>query len=170
MIIQYQNELFPDRPLHALLRWLREARVRTVVTFHDSHLGKELPFPLGLAAVKVVHGRSMLSLIPDARVIPPGVHNLTGIPAETSRPVAGVNCHIPEGCMATLGLGRTDYRLIHQTVVEELNWPMLVLDPTGNCPSLSGTVILRGWREPVEVIRLLQAARATVLWCPLVQG
>lgn len=158
VIISYQCTLYHRPYLERLLHWLRGQGIRTVATLHDSYLD----FDLRLVDAKVVTGPGMLASVPDATVIPHGVLEVPLPSEEEVRRQYGL-----EGTLvATLGLGRTDYELIHRAV-RRLGWRMLVFDPTRSC-RLAGPhlVLMQRWLSQPEMVRVLRAARATVLWYP----
>lgn len=157
-IISYQCALFHTPYLERLLAWLRGQGIWTIAILHDSYL----QFNLGLVEIRVVTGPSMLPHVPDATIIPQGIHELPPPQMEDIRREYGL-----EGTLvATLGLGRTDYDLIDRAV-RRLGWRFLVFDPTRGC-RLEGPhiVVFQRWFSQPEMIRILYAARATVLWYP----
>jgi len=161
VIVQYQAAIYDTDRLEAFLAWCRGCGVKTIVTYHDSCIVRPLA-----ADVAVVHGESLISLLPGSVVIPQGVHDLPDLgPVEARRRLG-----LAEAPVATLGLGRTRYEVV-LGAVERLGWNLLVLDPTGACQVRSPRLItIRRWLGQRQMIETLMAARAIVLWYPPVDA
>lgn len=157
LIVQYQTMLYDAGGLLLLLQWCRSAGVWTVVCFHDSFVD----LPQDLAGAKVVPGASLLQAVPGATVIPQGVHDLSLPSPDAVRARYG----FPAASLGTFGF-KTDHAFLH-SVAERLGWHMVAFDPWNRCQIRSPRLRLyQGWFPRHEMITMLSACRAVVLWYP----
>lgn len=111
--LQYQNFIYPSEFLPVLHRLARYAPL--VATFHDAGVPGE--FPRELMARAIVHSPVTARLLgwQGAVVIPIGIHDVRSPSRADVRRRLGVSS---QHVLCSLGLGRTDYRLVLQVVRE----------------------------------------------------
>ncbi len=164
LLVEYQASIYPGAFLTELLARCAARGLRRVVTFHDSYIPSGLP---ELADVRVVHGASLLRRLPGATVIPQGVQRLPEVPRREVQHREGW----PADLVATLGMGKVDYRLIYGAA-RSIGWTTLAFDPLYSCtlPNAADLILLRDWFDQRELVGRLAAAHATVLWYPPVDA
>ncbi len=160
IIVQYQNGIFRDQNLRVLFEFCKQYDIKVMVTFHDSCIGPL--FPIDKVDHYVCTQSDIRLIVAGCRYIPQGIPS----PLLEDKNEIKLRYQYDGTIVSTLGLGRTDYRLISRAT-EKLGYRFMVMDPTYSC-RISGDHLIRigDWLPLNQMISRLGASDAIVLWYP----